>query len=62
MRVTLVGSDCEENLGLGMIAASLVDAGHQIQVLPFNELGELDAVADAVLSSPLTGDPQPTAS
>ena len=51
MRVTLVGSDCEENLGLGMIAASLVGAGHQIQVLPFNELGELDAVADAVLRS-----------
>jgi anaerobic magnesium-protoporphyrin IX monomethyl ester cyclase len=51
MRVTLVGSDCEENLGLGMIAASIVEAGHQVQVLPFNELRDLDTVADAVLRS-----------
>jgi len=49
MRVALVGSDCEENLGLGMIAASLLEAGHQVQVFAFNEVGEISAVADAVL-------------
>jgi anaerobic magnesium-protoporphyrin IX monomethyl ester cyclase len=49
MRVALVGSDCEENLGLAMIAASLLEAGHQVQVVPFNDVCELEAVADAVL-------------
>ncbi len=49
MRVALVGSDCEENLGLAMIAASLLEAGHQVQVFAFNEVGELGVVADAVL-------------
>ena len=49
MRVTLVGSDCEENLGLSMIAASLIGAGHQVSVVPFNECGELDDVVDRCL-------------
>jgi anaerobic magnesium-protoporphyrin IX monomethyl ester cyclase len=49
MRVALVGSDCEENLGLAMIAASLIEAGHQVRVFPFNEARELASVADRVL-------------
>ena len=49
MRVALVGSDCEENLGLSMIAASLLGAGHQVHVVPFNELSELDDVAERLL-------------
>ncbi len=51
MRVTLVGSDCEENLGLSMIAASLIGAGHQVTVAPFNEIGELDDVVERCLRS-----------
>ena len=49
MRVALIGSDCEENLGLAMIAASLLDAGHQVQVIPFNDIGELGGVTNCIL-------------
>lgn len=49
MRVALVGSDCEENLGLAMIAASLVGESHQVQVIPFNDVCDIDRVLDAVL-------------
>jgi hypothetical protein len=35
MRVALIGSDCEENLGLGMIAAALIGAGHCVEVIAF---------------------------
>jgi len=49
MRIALVGSDCEENLGIAMIAAALLAARHQVTVIPFNEIAELDAVTDAVL-------------
>ena len=49
MRIALVGSDCEENLGLAMIGASLIEAGHQVRVIPFNEARELTSVADTVL-------------
>src|SRR5664280_558045 len=49
MRVALVGSDCEENLGLAMLAAALSGARHRVDVLPFNELSEVDTVADQIL-------------
>ena len=37
MRVALVGADFEENLGIGMIAASAEGAGHAVTVIPFNQ-------------------------
>ena len=49
MRVVLVGSDYEENLGVAMIAASLLQAGHQVQVIAFNEARELGTVAERIL-------------
>ncbi len=51
MRVTLVGADLEENLGLGMIAASLEGAGHKVVIVPFDEAKEREAVARRVLAS-----------
>jgi anaerobic magnesium-protoporphyrin IX monomethyl ester cyclase len=49
MRVVLVGSDCEENLGLAMVAAAMVRAKHRVDIVGFNEAGELDAVAAHVM-------------
>jgi radical SAM superfamily enzyme YgiQ (UPF0313 family) len=51
MRVTLVGADLEENLGLGMIAASLEGAGHKVVIVPFDEAKERESVARRVLAS-----------
>jgi anaerobic magnesium-protoporphyrin IX monomethyl ester cyclase len=51
MRVTLVGADLEENLGMGMIAASASDAGHRVEVLPFTESCESGNVVARVLAS-----------
>jgi radical SAM superfamily enzyme YgiQ (UPF0313 family) len=51
MRVTLVGADLEENLGLGMIAASLEGAGHKVRVVPFDESGAREQVARQVLGT-----------
>src|SRR5512145_2732240 len=49
MRIALVGSDVEENLGLGMVGASLARAGHRVSVIPFNEPDELGAVVETIL-------------
>jgi anaerobic magnesium-protoporphyrin IX monomethyl ester cyclase len=49
MRVLLVGSDCEENLGLAMVAAALVRAKHRVEVVAFNEAGEVEEVAERVM-------------
>lgn len=45
MDITLVGADFEENLGVGMIAASAIAAGHRVRVVPFNEARQLSAIA-----------------
>lgn len=47
MRVVLIGADNEENLGMAMIAASLAAARHQVKVVPFTELGELETAVAA---------------
>ncbi len=36
MRVVLVGADFEENLGIGMIAAVAEQAGHKVEIVPFD--------------------------
>ena len=50
MRVILVGSDYEENLGIAMVAAALLRARHRVQVVAFNELDQIDAVVSEVLA------------
>ena len=50
MRVSLVGADLEENLGLGMIAASLRAARHRVDVVAFNEAAQAEAVARRLLA------------
>jgi anaerobic magnesium-protoporphyrin IX monomethyl ester cyclase len=53
MKTTLVGADLEENLGIGMIAASLGLAGHDVDVVAYNDLPELrDVVGRIVGGSP----------
>jgi len=44
MRIALVGADVEENLGLEMVAAALGAARHRVEVVPYNDLDQLDAV------------------
>jgi radical SAM superfamily enzyme YgiQ (UPF0313 family) len=51
MRVTLVGADNEENLGLAMLAASLVQAGHQVEVVPFDEDSDVEWTLGRVAES-----------
>ena len=51
MRVFLVGADLEENLGLGMIAAVAREAGHRVEVAPFNERSQIDGLAAALADS-----------
>lgn len=48
MRVALVGADYEENLGLEMVAASLREAQHEVEIIPFFEASDVDRVADRV--------------
>jgi anaerobic magnesium-protoporphyrin IX monomethyl ester cyclase len=45
VEITLVGADFEENLGVGMIAATAVAAGHRVRVMPFNEARQIDSIA-----------------
>ncbi|RLB55787.1 MAG: hypothetical protein DRJ42_05145, partial [Deltaproteobacteria bacterium] len=45
----LIGADFEENLGVGMIAAAVEEAGHEALFVSFNTPDESQAVADRVL-------------
>ncbi|NOY92758.1 MAG: B12-binding domain-containing radical SAM protein [Deltaproteobacteria bacterium] len=51
MRVTLVGADFEENLGLGMLSACARRAGHRDFVVPFDEPGSVNEVVRDVLAT-----------
>jgi len=51
MRVTLVGADFEENLGLGMLSASARRAGHEDFVVPFDEPESVNEVVRDVLAT-----------
>lgn len=51
MRVTLVGADYEENLGLGMVAAVVEAAGSTCLVVPFNDPNRADDVVEHVLGT-----------
>jgi len=50
MKLVLVGADFEENLGVGMIAASARQAGHEVVVVPFDEPESAPAVAARVVA------------
>jgi radical SAM superfamily enzyme YgiQ (UPF0313 family) len=49
MNAVLVGPEIEENLSLRYLAASLVRAGHDCAIVPFNRRRDLRAAAKAVL-------------
>ncbi len=51
MRVTLVGADFEENLGVGMIAAVAEAAGHAVHIVAFNDPARMDRVVREVLDA-----------
>lgn len=50
MRVTLIGADFEENLGIGILAAVLEKHGHQPSILPFNVAADTEAVVKRVMA------------
>jgi hypothetical protein len=39
MKVSLVGAELEENLGLRYMASSLESSGHRVEIIPFNPVG-----------------------
>ncbi len=51
LTLALVGADFEENLGVGMIAAAAVQAGHRVAIHPFNEPRELNTIADRLVAT-----------
>jgi radical SAM superfamily enzyme YgiQ (UPF0313 family) len=51
MRLTLVGADVEENLGMGMIAAAVTGAGHRVEVLGFNDGAQIPDLVQRIASS-----------
>ena len=51
MRLTLVGADVEENLGMGMIAAAAPGTGHRVEVLGFNDSAQLPDLVNRITSS-----------
>ena len=51
MRIVLVGADTEENLGLGMVAAGLLRAGHAVEVLAFDGSEQCGTVAARIARS-----------
>jgi radical SAM superfamily enzyme YgiQ (UPF0313 family) len=50
MRIVVVGADFEENLGLGLIAASLEAVGHRVHVVAFQDPAHGDEVVDKILA------------
>ena len=51
MRLVLVGSDYEENLGMCMVAAGAESAGHEAQVVPFQGAADRAVVVRQVLAA-----------
>jgi radical SAM superfamily enzyme YgiQ (UPF0313 family) len=50
LHVVLVGADLEENLALGMLGAVARAAGHQVDLVPFDEEGQIADVAERVVA------------
>lgn len=54
-RVLLVGPDQEENLSLRYLASSLVAAGHDVVIAPFNRSADRTSVVEAARETTLVG-------
>ena len=53
MKVSLVGAELEENLGLRYMAAALEKAGHEADIVPFaTEYEILDVVGKVIHDQP----------
>lgn len=50
MHVVVIGADFEENLGIGLIAASLEAKSHRVDIVAFQDPGHIDRVVRNVLS------------
>jgi anaerobic magnesium-protoporphyrin IX monomethyl ester cyclase len=48
MRISLVGAELEENLGLRYMAAALEHAGHEVDIVPFNSEDDLARAIEQV--------------
>jgi len=52
MKIALVGAEFEENLGIRYIASAVEAVGHEAEIIPFNEAGDIDDVVWTVLTTP----------
>jgi len=50
MKVSLVGAELEENLGLRYMASSLESSGHQVEIVPFNAEQDIPRVVEQVIA------------
>ena len=50
--IVLVGPEIEENLSLRYLTSALVEAGHTVDTIPFNQERDFRPVLDALLSAP----------
>src|SRR5271165_3689179 len=55
MRVLLAGPDYEENLSIRYLSASLLNAGHDTVLAPFNSPADITAVASAAQDADIAG-------
>jgi anaerobic magnesium-protoporphyrin IX monomethyl ester cyclase len=55
MRVLLVGPDFEENLSIRYLSSSLLAAGHEVTLIPFNSAVDTPGVADAAEHADMVG-------
>ncbi|HYX68356.1 MAG TPA: carboxypeptidase regulatory-like domain-containing protein, partial [Terriglobales bacterium] len=55
MRVLLAGPDYEENLSIRYLSASLLGAGHETVLAPFNSPADAPAVAEAAQTADIVG-------
>jgi anaerobic magnesium-protoporphyrin IX monomethyl ester cyclase len=51
MKITLIGAECEENLAIRYIRASLEAKGHQVTQIVFNSIGDLESAAQQIANS-----------
>ena len=55
MRVLLAGPDYEENLSIRYLSSSLLAAGHETSLIPFNSSADIVAVATSAQNADLVG-------
>ena len=55
MHVLLVGPEEEENLSIRYLSSSLLEAGHKVDLAPFNSLNDMDSVVSAASNTDIVG-------